>query len=187
MPEVIEVRKQVEKLQKWRGKEIVSIEYDEFSKFNKKEIPGWELLHFPLKINDIFSRGKIIVFVCENLFITSHLGMSGFYTTNKGKHSNLWFNFGSERLYYDDQRHFGNFTICYDLSETWKKNGPCLLTSALVRYGKLKYLNEHEKIINRKMWHNCFQESKKTVKICEFLLEQKRFSGIGNYKINKLI
>lgn len=189
MPEAAEVAKQGIWLNQWVGAELVSIQLDEKSKFFRKPIPGWNLLDFNkgYVIQNVFTRGKIIV-IClitnkkEKLYITSHLGMTGFYTVKKSKHTNIWFSFANHpTLYFNDQRHFGNFTICENLTNIWKKNGPCLLTSALVRYGKLSIdsLNEHQIIINRKKWHSCFKKQEK--EICDFLIEQKAFSGLGNY------
>jgi formamidopyrimidine-DNA glycosylase len=191
MPEAAEVASQAIFLQKWENKVIVEIAWDEKSKFFKKPIQEWEILNFPLKIDQIFSRGKIIVFSLSNsnkskFYLTSHLGMTGYYSEQPGKHSNFWFKFQDKtKLFFHDTRHFGNFTVSRDLKKIWEKNGPCILTSALVKYGKVlpEKLNEHQRLINRKKWHEAFRVTsrQKQTKICDFLLEQKRFSGLGNY------
>lgn len=186
MPEVAEVARQAEWLQKYRGKTVTGLEWDEKSKFARKPISGYNLIRFPLTIKNIFSRGKIIVLVLnENLYIVNHLGMTGYWTTTPTTHSNLWLTVDGEKLYFTDQRHFGNVSVTKDLFDCWKKNGPCLLTSALVRYRKVEreQLNSDQKIITRSEWHKAFQmtQRRNKTKICDFLLEQKSFSGIGNY------
>ena len=183
MPEAAEVAHQADFLKKWEGKTITSIQWDERSKFHRQPIPGWKQMVFPVTIKKVFSRGKIIVFDLINIYLTSHLGMTGYYSETKSKHSNIWFTFSTgEKLYFTDMRHFGNFTVSKDLKDIWKKNGPCLLTSALVRYQKLlpDQLNRHQVLINRKNWHKAFQ-IKTQKKLCDFLLEQDRFAGLGNY------
>lgn len=198
MPEAAEVARQGEFLKNWEGKTVKSISWDDTSKFSRHPISGWDSLVFPLEIKKVFTRGKIIVFCFEipsrgghdgsqgSIYLTSHLGMTGYYTTTTGKHSNLWFNFSDNtKLFFNDQRHFGNFTVSEDLKEIWEKNGPCLLTSALVRYGKIspEKLNRHQKLINREKWHQAFKVTgrQKNTKLCDFLIAQKRFSGVGNY------
>ena len=142
MPEAVEVGIQGEQLKKMTSnKLIIGLNWDKNSKFSRKKIPGLDLVKLPLLVKNVFTRGKIIVFECsdstsEKIYITSHLGMSGYYTKTKDKHSNFWFSFGVEIetetkkkglyqetfiLYFDDLRHFGNFTICHDLSAIWKK------------------------------------------------------------------
>lgn len=182
MPEAAEVARQAEWLQQFQNREIVEIHYDERSKFNRKDIENLD--QFPKKIIQVFSRGKIIVLVLEgNFFIVNHLGMTGYWSIERTKHANLWIQLrDGQNIYFTDQRHFGNFNITDSLEKTFEKNGPCILTSALKRYGKIQP-NIYQKIITRLEWHKAFQMNSRQqkVKICDFLLEQKRFSGIGNY------
>ena len=75
MPEVVEVFHQAVKLKKYVGQMIIGINWDKVSKFDKKRIPGLDLFSLPLIIEDVYSRGKVIIFKCGKLFIVNHLGM----------------------------------------------------------------------------------------------------------------
>ena len=181
MPEGVELRILADKLQRYTGKKITKIEYSEKSRFSKKPIVGIDNISYPLIIKDIWSRGKILVFECNGVYLISHLGMSGVWTSKKGDHSDLWFVLEGEKLYFDDMRHFGNFTICQDLSCIWKKHGPCLLSTALQKFDN-RSLNEHQEIVTYDYFLEKINYSRiKNKKICMFLMEQKYVSGVGNY------
>ena len=186
MPEVVEVYRQAQKLKKYVGQTIIGINWDKVSKFDRKRIPGLDLFSLPLIIQDVYSRGKLIIFKCDkNVYLVNHLGMTGFWSSEKTKHSNFWIKFGNEvknglysetkRIYFTDQRHFGNISIHSDLKDVYKKNGPCVLQTVFQKCKK----NVLQDVISRKYWHECLSKYKKEV--CEFLLEQKYVSGIGNY------
>ena len=189
MPEVVEVYHQAQKLKKYVGQMIIGINWDNVSKFDRKKIPGLDLFILPLIIQNVYSRGKVIVFECKNnntkIYFVNHLGMTGFWSREKSKHSNFWMKFGvkvkeelyseTKRIYFTDQRHFGNISIHSDLKDVCKKNGPCVLQTVFQKCKK----DVQQEVITRKYWHECLSKYKKEV--CGFLLEQKYISGIGNY------
>ena len=189
MPEAVEVylhTLEIEKIVK--SDLIIGFGQDKKSKFYKKGLNGVELIQLPLKIKRVFSRGKVIVFVCEKLFLVSQLGMTGRWTVTPSKHSNFWIIFGKRykdsyvetfKLYFDDQRHFGNFSIVKSLDEIWKRHGPCWMMSSLYKYGKKTEFEPAQVLVTRDYWHQKVKASK--MMICDFLLEQKYMSGVGNY------
>ena len=173
---------------------IVSIEWDEKSRYsNKKHGPilGFDEVRFPLLIDNIFSRGKLIILKCveketgKDKYVVIHLGMTGdfiFGKENKEKHSNLWVNLENDnRIYFTDPRKFGSCSIHDNLDAVYKKNGPCLMTAALLKHGK--YVNRcTEHVANKELWNKILCSERLANKpICEFMMEQKYVSGIGNY------
>ena len=129
----------------------------------------------------------------------SQLGMEGKWTTNKNKHTNFRIYFGyfdsvknryiSDMIYYfQDSRHFGNFSIWTNLTEISKKHGPCLLTTALkiqspdIPNKNTNDLDEPDGVVTLKMFSDKLKNRRiGTKRICDFLMEQKHFSGVGNY------
>ena len=205
MPEGPEVAKQADKIRKHVQKcsTIIGLMWDKNSRYfpntPRGKMIGFELVQLPLEIQEVSSRGKVIIIQCRNsqkktIFLVSHLGMSGCWTTEKDeksrdKHSNLWLNFGApegeyyrqeSQLYYNDQRKFGSFSVYEDLADVWKKNGPCLLSAAKEKYQK-NMINELLSS-TKETWYKTLSNSRISNKpICEFLMEQKHLSGVGNY------
>lgn len=201
MPEAAEVRVIAEYLADiWTNKLIIGLGWDSKSKFNKTGIKGIEMIKVPCRVVGVFARGKLIVIECVNIdkdviYMVSQLGMEGKWVHTKESHSNFRIYFGDlnadrtkydihDTWYYDDSRHFGHFNAYTDLTAIAAKHGPCLLTTALVQAGHLHRdrlrpyqvmatLDDFKsKMANRRI---------KSKQICDFLMEQKHFSGIGNY------
>ena len=196
MPEGPELARQCDKINTWlsKCKMITGIMWDRKSRYATREkMKGINLVKLPLIVNNVYTRGKVLIFQVKNLhgktlYMVSHLGMSGYWTLEKEKYSNLYLKFGKAvkdgyytelfRLYYDDMRRFGSFCIYEDLTEVFKKNGPCLMQAALHKH-------ENKKVENKatlEAWTKVLTQSKlKNKKIGEFMMEQKHFSAIGNY------
>jgi formamidopyrimidine-DNA glycosylase len=201
MPEAAEVRVIAEYLNKvWKNLLIVAMGWDSKSKFNKTGMKGLELVKVPCKVIGVYPRGKVIIIECinsqnETIYMISQLGMEGRWVNTKEKHSNFRIYFGkindshteyviTDTWFFDDSRHFGHFNIFSDLSEIKTKHGPCLLTTALIAGGYIQFNDLQlyqdttsvemfiDKTSNRRL-HN--------KQICDFLMDQKYFSGIGNY------
>jgi len=197
MPEGPEVRNIAINLNKiYKSKTITNIIY---SNNISSQIYNIECIisNLPLKINNITCKGKRIIFILINksgkyFFIESFLAMEGKWLVNPLKHSyiNIFLNDNSH-LYYDDSRHFGKI-YGYDnissLITSLKKQGPDLLAYSIeynnpkIRKYAVKYKITYEiwiKIIRNKRLEN--------LQICQFLLEQKYFSGIGNYLKSEIL
>ncbi len=201
MPEGAEVRVIAEYLNNvWKNQLIVAMGWDSKSKFHKTGIKGIELVKVPCNVIGVYSRGKVIIIECinsqnETIYMISQLGMEGRWIHTKEKHSNFRIYFGrindsrteyivTDTWYYDDSRHFGHFNVFPDLSEIKSKHGPCLLTTALVRVGYIqsKILRHYQDISTIEMFRDKILNKRlQNKQICDFLMEQKYFSGIGNY------
>lgn len=173
---------------------LLNIRHDVVSRYNKEKIENLDTLRriLPLTIIDICNRGKLIIFVLEQgWYITSNLAMSGDWTLQPTKHSNLWLELKSKvqchlesmilLLFFDDQRHMGRLNI-FDyngLQEKFKVVGPDLLAHKVGSFNQ--NLNPiypnlleiwHTKLLNPRL---------KETNIVDFLTDQKHFSGLGNY------
>ena len=147
----------------------------------------------PKRVVDIRTKGKkIILELGENQpkadspeqVPTGHdgfmylvvLGMEGKFLREPDRHSNLWLDLVPEpgsgkdaRIYFSDSRHFAIFEIVLsaaDLATRLSQLGPDLLQEDLSREQFLAIARNRR--ITRK-------------EICDFLIDQKRISGIGNY------
>ena len=201
MPEGVEVLIQTNILRNvYLNKNIINIM--KTKKFQRNGLKNTQIATLPLRIKDIWSRGKIIVFELSDtygnkIFMTSHLGMSGQWVSEKGDHTNLWFDLGYEHpdhpgyyyktrtLYYNDQRHFGTIEFHTDLTGIWKRHGPCMMATSLVRYGHLdrKDLKPDQKLVSFDTYKTEIKNKrfKADKRIAEFMMDQTRVSGVGNY------
>lgn len=148
-------------------------------------IPGMNYFEPFMEIIGVSSRGKKIIFMMQNhnkyiVCLISFLGMEGRWCYEKGNHSGIELGMISPEgknysLYFDDSRHFGllNFVATIDeYNDVFKNIGPDLLNDnvTLDMY--------REKIRNKRI---------RTKEIGIYLLEQKYFSGIGNYLRSEIL
>lgn len=166
------------------GTILNKIEWSQKSKRHKL-IDDYHKLPLPCTIQGITCRGKKIFFILETslglAFITSTLGMSGRWCWDKANNSHLWLELGDKKLWYDDARHFGNLELWLDYEAMMKKVrkeiGPDLLAYALERR-----LADKEEEITKARWREVIKNQRiARQQVCQFLMDQKRFSGIGNY------
>jgi DNA-formamidopyrimidine glycosylase len=147
-------------------------------------MPGYidkmENVKFPIFISRIYPKGKKIIFECIDfkgkiINLVSLLAMTGRWQYTEGDHSGLELKLykkdfdNGKSLFFDDPRHFGSFVICLspeDLEETLKSVGPDLLNEDIP-------FHYYKEVLTQK------RLAKK--EICAFLLEQKYFSGVGNW------
>lgn len=204
MPEAAEVRVICEYLNKeWYGKLLLAYNYDNKSKFSKPKyaIKNVGLIKTPCRIAGVYSRGKVIIIEAINadhktIYMISQLGMEGKWTQDKGPHSNFSLYFGDlnedktkfeihETWYFDDTRHFGRFNVYENMKEIEKTHGPCLLTTALVNKGLLgqNNLRSSQSTVSCDQFKQKIKSGryKADKEICDYLMEQKHFSGVGNY------
>lgn len=180
---------------------IAGLYYDEKSKYAKigmKNINAFDAL-LPLRILDIQSKGKKIVFSLENgVYLLSGLGMEGRWdkcdpedVVPNEKHSNLWLSIVSSAvkrstpsgpaakkttekkcdfyLFYTDVVHYGHFTICLNDKE---------LQHEMRKVGK-DILKEE---ITREYFIQSYRLKKNLKKpVCEIMLDQEKIAGIGNW------
>jgi len=204
MPEGPEVKIITEFLhqqtQGWYLSSDSPVEHDDRSKYLNNSSSFLKLRGWYLLVVRVFCRGKQIFFELRGtkktksntselstyFYLNSTLGTEGKWVSAEQhrsesqhdksladpKHSNLWLNLvrGDEtkRLYFNDVRHQGNFFI-FDATEfttKWNQIGPDMLSE------KVKY-EDYEQVISRSRL--------KQKQICDFLLAQQYFSGVGNY------
>ena len=170
MPEGPEVKIVTNWLQKVCTKAII-VNNSKFPQLN-----GFTITH-------VHCKGKQIFFHLskdpEVVYLNSRLGMTGRWTSTEAKHTRFWMMIqtlgcANMVIYYDDVRNFGDIEIQdqnkYDLK--LKSIGPDLLSD------KIDPIEWTQKLRNKRI---------KTKQICDFLLEQKYFSGIGNYLKSEIL
>jgi DNA-formamidopyrimidine glycosylase len=161
---------------------INDIIIDELSRYYKNPslVDSLSKIIFPLHILKVYSKGKKILFECSDanklkIYLVSALAMSGRWQYFKGKHSGIQMNLTSTKageikykLYFDDQRHFGSLVVVHEseLSKILKNVGPDLLSEDVS-------FCDYRDVINLPRL--------KKKQICWFLLQQKYFSGVGNW------
>jgi DNA-formamidopyrimidine glycosylase len=163
---------------------ITQIEIDNLSRYHRNPSlqNSLDKLKFPLNILHVYSKGKKILFECVDLegskfYLVSALAMSGRWQYFKGKHSGIkmvLFKVTDKSLihkydlFFDDQRHFGSLIVTSeeDLHLYLKGVGPDLLSED-VGFDTYKSVITLPRLKNKEIgW---------------FLLQQKYFSGIGNW------
>ena len=160
------------------GRSLTNLSINSGSRYSKDGLSHHETLKslLPLNILKVRSRGKKIVFELEkDVALVSTLGLEGKWTFDDSiKHGNLWLTIADEfdrikNCYYCDSRHFGSLTIHFSrgsLDERLFEIGPDLLFDD----------------VTLKMWMDKVRSNRlQKLQICNFLLMQQHFSGVGNY------
>jgi DNA-formamidopyrimidine glycosylase len=192
MPEGPEVRRMADSLQaRIAGKSILRFNITDKSRYFKTGMAQFEELKLPLDIRKIGSRGKRIIFYCSYLdsrtqvetpvWLVSFLGMEGRWQFVPGSHSGIQISIGHSiyskpilrvrelTLYFNDQRHFGSLIICLNLEQfetAFAKIGPDLLNDPITLENYIAVARQKSLVNKEVVW---------------FLMEQKYFSGVGNY------
>ena len=191
-PEGPEIRVITEWLQShFAGTTILRIKYNQNSSLGKNGTAHNLSEYYPLKIISITCKGKHIIWTCqttnqETIYFHNHLAMTGRWCVQKGDHSNMHLVVEQKgNLYFDDVRRFGDFTVLYSskaLESKLKEVGTDLMDLAINYYNglveplkaaQLKWLALFNKIKNN------YRSRNKCIYV--LLMEQKYFSGLGNY------
>jgi DNA-formamidopyrimidine glycosylase len=184
MPEGPEVLIITNCLKDFIGHYIKNITWTDQSRY-KKGLSKYDEQQFPSIIENVFSKGKQIFFQLKSkkgdiFYLNSFLGMTGKWQLKEGNHSNLFLTLDTTTLFFDDVRHLGGLTILNEkeLQSKLNKLGPDILRYAISLHGEKI---EHEEITKEK-WKEKFRNKRiENWEICKFLLDQSKFSGIGNY------
>lgn len=161
-------------------------------------------LKLPLIVNNVWSHGKVIIFELydekenNNYYMTSQLGMKGKWSDKYIKYTNLIISFGelvenvgkyqkTFSIYYADQLKYGTICLLKDLNDVFKRHGPCLMTASLIRNNHMSMdkLNviQIENICDICKYKDEIRNKsfRKDKRLAEFMMEQNRVSGVGNY------
>ncbi len=184
MPEGPEVKRMAESLNYHLSRlYLVDFEINEKSKhFQKVPIKNFEALISGMEFINVSSYGKKIIFSLKSehrcAYIVTSLGLEGKWLCSPGRNSGIVLKLAkkiagvlieSPPLYFDDSRHFGTISVCgsyEDLLNIFKNVGPDYLAADVtfeIFYKEIRTLRRSGK------------------KISDFLIDQKIFSGIGNY------
>lgn len=145
-------------------------------KYIKNQPENWKVLQEKLlnknRVTDIVVKGKTI-FIEINLknnliWLSFTHGMTGFWDTEKIKHSRILFRIkNGETIYYNDTRNFGKMNIYIDKVD---------YTNAIDHLGP--------DVLDENLTYDQFYsriDTKPRSKIGAVLLDQKLIAGIGNY------
>ena len=141
-----------------------------------------DLIILPIKVIDVYAYGKRPIFQLEDdTLIATFLSMTGKWCFEEQNHTSLICEFGDYMksgklditdnefsIYFDDIRTFGKVTYLYNNelnSSYFSKIGPDLISQPPTL----------------KEYVNVFKSYGKKKEICQFLMDQSQFSGIGNY------
>lgn len=210
MPEGPEVRCMADALRvRLHMRHIIGVYVDEKSKYSPErkqpnlpgEIPGMSKVKFPLLVHDVDCQGKhLFIKMLDQDKVPTILevtfGLEGRFLVEKGKHSNITFAIGKsykktintndgskvvettevveQYLFYDDMRHFGNLTFHTETSyeNKCKMIGLDWITADIT----YEYWNKIMKIPK-------YQDKE----VCRILMDQTKFSGIGNYLKSEIL
>ena len=196
MPEGPEVRTTVDCLDPMlRGKILAKLECEEVDKYFENDLSGYLRLSslLPLQIKQVFCRGKQIYFhlgpekvnnesniPSSEVYLYSHLRMTGRWICKKGNHTRLTMGFGrkikstpfslvviKEELYYDDYQKLGKMKTFWSKAEVeadMARLGPDLLSEE----------------VTYPTWQGLIQKYRRR-SLVSFLMHQPCVSGVGNY------
>ncbi len=125
-------------------------------------------------ISSLWRRGKNIIFgFAEGLYLLAHLRMTGWFCWQRDKkpspvHQRAILQFGQGKLYYVDQRRFGNLVVREDLN-------------SLSTLG-IEPLSPE---FNGEYLYQRTQESRREIKV--LLMDQGKIAGIGNIYASEIL
>lgn len=170
MPEGPEVKKLTVWLNNdFKNKKLLDIKIlgGKYKKHGKPK--NFNKLIFPLTIEKIDCKGKLIYFIFKNsnIVLLVTLGMSGWFIYENEKHNNVLFKFSNDNIYFNDYRNFGNIIISNkdELNKKLNTLGPDIL-------------NPKD---NSKLFLERIERKRNDTMICTALLDQKVACGVGNY------
>jgi len=178
MPEGPEVKRTAILLSSfWVGQRLIEVKVLGGRYSKKPEAVNLLVEALPLKVMTITSKGKFLYWIFrekEILYLTSlfnTFGMSGFWSSEKQSHARIEFiREDGKSVFFHDQRNFGTFKYTRDLMDLDKKLGS--LGPDVLRNNWVPLESFQEK----------FKKGKNNQKtLAELLMNQKIFSGIGNY------
>ncbi len=175
MPELPEVETVKETLKNLiLAKTIIKVDL-KYPKIVKTDLVEFQKI-IGQKFNDIYRRGKYLIFDLDDYYLISHLRMEGKYFIKKDqeidKHEHIIFYLNNgETLRYHDVRKFGTMELIL------KKTN---YLDFLNKLGPEPFSAEY----NAKYLYQKAKKARKTIK--DFLLNQSIVAGIGNIYVNEI-
>lgn len=179
-----------------------NLQITENSRYAKKKPDNLQILidSLPNKFKYIENKGKFIYFIMENgLILFQTLGMAGGWYNEYKKHTSMIWEYNkyqiintshpSTKIYFVDPRHFATFKIITNptiLIKKLKELGPDLVAE-FTNYNSqfLKSINYYQPI-NQDIFIDRLRKYN-TQNITNVLMNQKIFSGIGNYLKSEIL
>lgn len=132
------------------------------------ENDGYKHVIIERKINYVDAYGKKILFVMDDILFISSCGMEGHWLWEPSNNTGIIVCCDGVNAFFDDSRHFGDFRII-----------PHSQYSDIMKNVGKDYLRDE---VSFEMFRDTIRQTKLLQKeICWFLMEQKFFSGVGNY------
>jgi formamidopyrimidine-DNA glycosylase len=123
------------------------------------------------KVINVYSFGKIIIIETKDYFVHVHFGITGWLVRSKPRIYKYILHFGNYKFYLQDRRRFSSIKILNEDSHNNEIN----------KLG-IDILSDNFTFLN---FINLTKNKKQN--ICSFLLDQKKFSGLGNYIKNEVL
>lgn len=122
------------------------------------------------KLKDVESKGKQMVLIFEDFWFFIHFGLTGWLLFDDAKYPRYELHFNDIIVYIDDSRRFSKLKI-YESEKSYNK--------IMDKLGVDIFSDE----FTEEFFLESFGKTKKT--IVAFLMDQSKFSGIGNYIKNE--
>ena len=123
------------------------------------------------KVINVYSYGKVIIIQTIDYFVHVHFGITGWLVRSKPRIYKYILHFGNYKFYLQDTRRFSSIKILNEEKHNDELN----------KLG-IDILSENFTL------NNFIQLTKnKKQNICSFLLDQKKFAGLGNYIKNEVL
>ena len=123
------------------------------------------------KVINVYSYGKVIIIQTVDYFVHVHFGITGWLVRKKPRIYKYILHFGNYKFYLQDTRRFSSIKILNEEKHNDELN----------KLG-IDILSENFTL------NNFIQLTKnKKQNVCSFLLDQKKFAGLGNYIKNEVL
>ena len=172
------------------------------SRYATKKPDNFQILldSLPNKFKYIENKGKFIYFIMENgLILFQTLGMAGGWYGTQKKHTSMILEYSkhpqvdtthpANQIYFVDQRHFATFKVILnpaDLIKKLKELGPDLVAEFTHYHSPYLKSIKYEDPINENIFITRLRKYN-SKNIVVTLMNQKVFSGIGNYLKSEIL
>lgn len=138
--------------------------------FNNDINNNYEYIRINMLLNQVISKGKKIIFDFGTIRFVSSCLMEGKWSFIPDNKVSIILKFGDFYVYYSDSRFEGYFSVCQYPSSEYDH---------LFKGVGLDILVDN---ITYEMYYNIIRKIKnQNTEICDFLMDQKKIAGIGNW------